>query len=105
MDKIVISNVPPYDGEYEVDVSYFTNRELHEIKRLTGVRAGELQDAFDAGDSDLIVAIAAIALKRAGKQVVDDLLWDAEAGSVMFVAGEDDAGPPDDEQPGSVSVS
>lgn len=95
-DKIVLSNVPPYDGEYELDVTYLTNRELHTIKNLCGLRAGELDDALQAGDSDVIVALAVIALERNGKGPVDaNVIWDAEFGNLTFVPGEDDAGPPE----------
>ncbi len=96
MDRIIISGVDAYDGPYDFDPS-FTNRELHTIKRLTGVRAGELGDALEAGDSDLLVALAAIAIVRAGKQLDENLLWDAEGGSITYEGGieeEDDADPP-----------
>ena len=45
----------------------FTNRELHLIKQIAGVRAGELFDAMEVGDNDLVVALAHIAVKRAGR--------------------------------------
>lgn len=96
MDKIKIEGVLPYDGEYDLDVSYFTNRELNIIKRLSGVRAGELDEAFGAGDNDLIVALAVIALRRAGKTAAEDAIWDAPSGKITFVADEveADADPP-----------
>ena len=86
MDKIVISGIVGLDGEYPIDAGYFTNRELHTIKRLSGVRVGELDDALEAGDSDLIVAIAAIALQRNGARFLEDMLWDAQIGAIQFVA-------------------
>ncbi len=99
MDKIIIADVDfNYDGEWEIDVSYFTNRELHLIKRLTGVRAAELEAAFAAGDNDLVVAMAAIALQRNGKPLHEDVLWDARAGTITFVGG-DDADPPAEAPP------
>jgi hypothetical protein len=96
VDKIGIEGIPPYDGEYPLDVSYFTNRELNIIKRLSGVRAGEIEEALRAGDNDLFVALAVIALRRHGVSVVEDAIWDAETGKLSFIAGaeEGDANPP-----------
>lgn len=95
-DKIRLEGVFPYDGEYEMDLSYFTMRELHTIKKVAGVRAGELGEALEAGDSDVVVAIALIALQRAGKQVSEDIIWDAPAGKVTLVAGEEEEADEDD---------
>ena len=85
MDQIVITGIAGYNGEYDLDASYFTNKELHTIKKLAGVRAGEIQAAFAAGDNDLIVALAAIALERNGKAVHEQVLWDAKVGCIMLV--------------------
>lgn len=99
MVKVTISGVFGVDGEYDLDTDYFTNRELHKIKQLTGVRAGELTEAINAGDSDLIVALASIALARNSKQVPDDALWEAPAGKIMIESVEEpvegDALPPE----------
>ena len=95
-DKIVIEGIDAYDGEYEFDASTLTNRELHTIKRLTGVRAGELEDAMRAADTDLLIAFAAIAINRAGKPVIEDVLWDAPIGLIRYVGEESDARPPDE---------
>lgn len=96
MESIVIKGIAGYDGEYPFDASYFTNKELHTIKTHSGVRAGEIQQAFAAGDNDLIVAFAAIALERNGKVVHADVLWNAKVGAIELVLGEDevDADPP-----------
>lgn len=90
-----IEGLRPYDGDHPIDLETFTNRELHLIKEMSGVRANELDEAFRAGDNDLIVAFCAIALKRAGFQVANDTLWDAPIGAIQFVV-EDDASPPDE---------
>jgi len=93
--KIVIEGVQAgYDGEYDVDLGYFTNRELHTIKRLTGLRVGELDEAMRTGDSDVLVAFCVLALQRHGKPVDEDALWDAQAGSITIVVGEEEALPP-----------
>jgi len=98
MHQVTIQNVPGYDGTYELETSWLTNRELHQIKRISGVRAGELAEAAAAGDNDVVVAFAAIAIKRAGHPIpfetLTDLLMDAQTGSIL-VADEDDE--PEDE--------
>lgn len=99
--KIVIDGVDGLDGEYPIDLSYFTSRELHAIKKLTGLRVGELDDAMAAGDSDVLVAFAVLALQRNDKRVDEDALWDAPAGSVTIVVGEDDTPPLESVQPAS----
>jgi hypothetical protein len=97
-DKIVITGVPPYDGEYEFDGTYMTNRELHVIKKLTGLRVGEFQEALANADTDVILGIAVVALTRHGKDVHEDTLWDAEAGAITYVAEEEPASPPAEDQ-------
>ena len=97
-----IDDLPPFTGKHPLDISYFTNRELHTIKRLAGIRAGELEEAFEAGDTDLILAFAVIALERNGIQVgkqAEEELWNAPLGKMQLVIeedepAEDDAGPP-----------
>ena len=94
MDKIRIEGVPPWDGDYDFDPS-FKNRELNRIKNITGIRGGEIAEALAAGDTDLMVALAVLALERQGKSVDPDDFWNAEVGAITYI-GEDDAGPPAD---------
>ena len=96
-DKIVFKDVhPSYDGEYELD-DEFTNRELHTIKRLSGCRVGELAEALAASDTDVVMALAVIALQRHGKHVDEDVLWDSTAGNISIVG--EDVLPPAEESP------
>ncbi len=84
MNKLIVT-IPSLEGTYEFeDFSSFTNRELHRIKKMTGIRLGEFQEALEAGDNDLLVALSALILEREGKPVDDDVLWDAEAGALVF---------------------
>jgi hypothetical protein len=101
MSQINITGIGrAYDGDYEFDGTYFTNKELHTIKRLAGVRAGEIPAALEAGDNDLVVALTVIALERNGKVVNEDVLWNAKVGCIEAILGEDvseddaDADPP-----------
>lgn len=99
MEKIIIKEVPPYDGEYELDIGSLKNRDWSTIKRLSGVRPLELVNALKASDADVIVAFAVIALQRSGKfpYIDEDVLWDAESGEIRLVLGDEgaDASPPD----------
>jgi hypothetical protein len=98
--NIKIEGIPPWDGVYELDLTYFTNRELHQIKVVSDVRAGELSSEFARGNNDLVVAVAAIALKRNGKEVPIDELWDAPVGKIVL---EDDAEVEDVDPPSPTS--
>ena len=95
--SIVIAGVPGLDGEYELDTDNrpFNGNELHEIKRISGVRAGELGEALGAVDYDVIMAFAAIALNRAGKTFNLTDLMDAPIGRVVFKPGTE---PEEDEE-------
>ena len=97
MDKIRIEGVPPWDGDYDFDPS-FKNRELNRIKKITGIRGGEIGEALAAGDTDLMVALAVLALERAGKMVDPEDFWNAEVGSIIYL-GEDEASPPEMSSP------
>src|SRR3990172_6646952 len=96
MAKIVISGTGAGDGEYPLDLSYLTNRELHVIKTVAGLRVAEIEEAIRVRDNDLVVALAAIAVKRFGREVPLDVLWDAHAGSITLDLTDEDAA--DDEE-------
>lgn len=100
MGRIVLEGTA-FDGAYELDFEQvYSGHELHLIKKLAGLRLGEIQEAVKAGDYDLYVAFAVIALWRAGKVQRDraleaaDVLLEAPAGSIAF-EDEDDARPPE----------
>lgn len=105
--KIIIEGLRPHDGEYELDISRFTMRELHTIKRIAGIRAGEIADALKATDTDVVVALAVVALNRAGKDPDEDRLWDSQTGMIKLVFEESDESPPEEEpaETGSTSSS
>lgn len=98
MLKITITGVPRLDGTYELDEERLTNRDFHTIKKISGLRAGELDEGLHAGDNDVLVALGVCALYRAGNQDpgVVDALWDAEFGKITIEDAEPeaDADPP-----------
>lgn len=94
--KLTIEGIPPYDGDYSMDET-FTNREMHRIKELCGLRGGEVFDALVSADMGGYVAVATVLLERGGVIVDPDLLWDAPSGKIRLDASSNgsDARPPD----------
>lgn len=91
MPRITITGVDlQVDGIYDLDLEdTFTGDELHLIKKHSGVRAGEIGEAMEAGDYDLIICLAKIAMDRSGKDVRIERLLAAKIGSLQF--GQTDA--------------
>lgn len=96
MDKFVVTGIPGFDGDWPIDIGSFSMMELHIIKDVAGVRAGELEEAFGAGDTDVILAVAACAVRRNGGdwKAFLKLAWESEMGSLTFVADEEVEDPP-----------
>lgn len=89
MPKIIIRDLAPLDGEYEFEMSRFKGTDLRIIKQIAGVRGNELEEALQAGDYDLVIAFAAIALSRAGKTVTPEQLLEADVGSITIDYSDD----------------
>jgi hypothetical protein len=115
-DRIVIEGIPRYNGDYPVELADrpFTMREFHLIKKISGVRLGELMDAMAAGDTDVIIAMAVIALIRNQKiskeqaLPVSEALLESDVGSIIYVDDEEaEPVPPPSEtgEPGSSEPS
>jgi hypothetical protein len=66
-----------------------THREAARIKTSTGLRLGEIGDALDRGDPDVVLAFALIAAARVGDIISEDSLWDLELGAIRL-EGESD---------------
>lgn len=96
MDKFVVEGIPAFNGDYPIDIRSFTMRELQIIKRMSGVRAGELAEAFEAGDTDVLLAIAVIAVRRNGKdwESFERIAWESDLSAITFVGGEEAADEP-----------
>lgn len=104
-DFLDVHGLGPIDGEYAFDMEEimgsFTYRELHKIKQIAGVRAGEIEDALVAGDSDVNLAFAIIILTRHGRRFNEDVLWDApvDAGFTFRFAEREAAAEEDPTRP------
>lgn len=73
MAQIKIQGIRPWDGEYELDVDRtFNTREWNWIKRVSGYMPLTVQDGFAGGDPALFVALAVIAMCRAGRITRDE---------------------------------
>jgi hypothetical protein len=75
------------DVEYPLPLD-LTYREMNLMKRVSGLRAGELYEALDVSDPDAVIAFAAVAIRRANpemsvKAIEDDLL-DREFGKIIL---------------------
>jgi hypothetical protein len=85
------------DGREYAFPDNFTFREMNAIKRMTGLRAAELYPALAAGDTDVIVAFAFTAMRRANPAVSEDDLLDRNLDEIEVVEDEPEAeGPPAD---------
>ncbi len=69
MPKLTVRDLPPLDGEYEADFDIYNldTTEVRTIKRLSGVRFGEIEEALSAMDMDLFTAFAVVFMVREGK--------------------------------------
>lgn len=86
------------DTEYETPET-FTPREQGILKRVAGVRMGELEASLEAGDIELFAALLFIAKKRAGEIVDEAAILDDPDFLTHFRAIKDpepeaDASPP-----------
>lgn len=82
------------DGrEYPLSLE-FTNRDLHTIKQIAGVRPAEIQDAMASGDVDVFVALAVCALRKAGatRPTLEEL-WDMPVDAIELVSPDDEQDP------------
>ncbi len=87
--------VKPWEGVYEIEDWRLTQRELNDIKVVSGVRAGELIEALFANDRAAVVGLTVVILKRNGIAATPDDLWDTRADEIVLDFGQAaDADPP-----------
>lgn len=84
-DRIIIDGLgKPYDGEWELEIGSLDMRELNMLKIISGLRAGQIEDALFSIDVSLVVGLAAIALTRYGVNFDIERLWDAKSGQLKY---------------------
>lgn len=97
-DRLIVTGLGGIDGAYEFNLAglleldnpdTITQREAHKIKQLTGLRLGELEDAMEAGDADVVIAVAVVVLDRSGKRYDPEALWKAPLGALLIEPGGD----------------
>ena len=68
MAKVIIRNIERYNGEYPLDADVpMTGLDWRWIKKISGYMPMTVDEGFAGDDPDLYVALAVIALHRAGK--------------------------------------
>lgn len=97
--KISVNNV-----EYPFpEVDTITYREAKIVKKLTGLRLGEYAEAFDSGDTDIFLGLAAVAVHRSTGQTDLEHLLDLGLDGIQMIAEEEDTELPPAEAPESTS--
>ena len=97
MAKVVIQGIKPWDGEYELDEErVFNTREWRWIKKVSGYMPLTIGEGFAGGDPELFVALAVIAMCRAGKidrdaglRVADELAEAPFDGAAIALVGDE----------------
>lgn len=116
MENLVLEGMRPYDGSYPLDLAGqpFTIREWGWLKDLSGYLPGTASDGFLDGDPRMMLTIAVILLRRAGKvqaaevPAVFESLADKPAGAIRWetVGMEDDVeADPTESSSGSTTYS
>jgi hypothetical protein len=111
MDRVVITGIPPFDGEFELDLStrVFSTLEWRWIKKISGYLPLTIQDGLEGGDPDIFVVMAIVALYRSGKiakeQVfaVADVLAEPpfDGSAIQIIVGEPEQEADEDRPPAS----
>jgi hypothetical protein len=96
------AGVEGFAGEYPFDQSALTWGDLRLIQRESGVRAGEFDSEVRRGNVELVIAMAKIALKKAGHRfadrfddALDKMPLDGPAPLAYLSADSEDAAPLD----------
>ncbi len=95
MDRLTITGAGDAAGSYEMP-NNFTFREMHLVKRITELRAGEIYPALQAGDTDVVAAFAIIAVRRAKPWLdAEKLILDSNIDTIEIIGDEEEEeGPP-----------
>lgn len=92
--KIKIEGIPPYDGEYPLELEKLSNRDHKTIKDMSGLTVTGWMDGFRNADMTFFAALAVVAARRSGRHgpiINEDMFWDAEAGKITLVEEASDS--------------
>lgn len=89
-----------HEQEYPFpEIDTITYREAALVKKLTGLRFGEFGEAFENGDTDIMVGLAAVAVYRNSGQTDLDYLFNLTLDEIAYVTEESDSELPPTERP------
>jgi len=71
-------------GEFPVPEE-FTLREMRVIKNLTGLLPGQIEEALNQGDLDIVMALVIVSANRAGKKLEEETVLDWQLSEIDFV--------------------
>ena len=81
--------------EYDMpEFDSITFREANTIKKITGLRMGELPEAFGSGDTDAMLALFVVAKMRADGTIDLNAVQDLQIDTLQFVEEEVAEDPP-----------
>lgn len=76
-----------------------TFREAALVKKITGLKVGQLFEAFEQGDMDVLVGFAAVAKKRVDGGLDESALYDLPISAIEIVVPEDEEEPEEEAGP------
>lgn len=87
MAKIVV------DGRAYDTPQSFKLRELSTFKRISGIEAGQMEEALERGDIDAIVALTVISMHRAGNKVDPEWVYELDLDQLQIEGDEPSEAP------------
>lgn len=90
--KLTIKGIPPYDGEYTLNLAELTNGEYRRIKQMSGYTLIEYPDAINRLDTDWVTAVGAVAAARNHGLVEESIFWNATAGKISLDFSDEETG-------------
>lgn len=88
MASLTLKRSDGREHEYEIPES-LTFREAGLVKRMSGVRGGEIAEALRLGDAEVIAALAVIAVRRTGEPITEDEILDMEVTDLKLKEDEE----------------
>ncbi len=79
-DRIKITGIAAFEGEYDLDIADqpLNALEWRWVKKVSGYLPFTIDDGLAGGDPDVVIALAVVAMHRAGKINRDQVLQTAD---------------------------